>query len=36
MLERGPLHSGLPLKRKFRPRCCAKTTLLARADEVIE
>src|SRR5258708_27469269 len=25
MLERGLSHRGLPLKRKFRPRCCAKT-----------
>src|SRR5229473_5885103 len=25
MLERGLSHTGLPLKRKFRPRCCAKT-----------
>ena len=23
--ERGLSHRGLPLKRKFRPRCCAKT-----------
>src|SRR6266446_4580806 len=25
MFERGLSHRGLPLKRKFRPRCCAKT-----------
>jgi len=25
MLERGLSHRGLPLKRKFRPRCCAET-----------
>ena len=25
MLERGLSRTGLPLKRKFRPRCCAKT-----------
>jgi len=25
MLECGLSHTGLPLKRKFRPRCCAKT-----------
>ena len=25
MLERGLSHTGLPLKRIFRPRCCAKT-----------
>jgi hypothetical protein len=25
MLERGLSHRGLPLNRKFRPRCCAKT-----------
>jgi hypothetical protein len=25
MLERGLPRTGLPLKRKFRPRCCAKT-----------
>src|SRR5262244_3317906 len=25
MLERGLSYRGLPLKRKFRPRCCAKT-----------
>src|SRR5262245_16773992 len=25
MFERGLSHTGLPLKRKFRPRCCAKT-----------
>src|SRR5262249_6204516 len=25
MFERGLSHKGLPLKRKFRPRCCAKT-----------
>src|SRR5260370_41850806 len=25
LFERGLSHRGLPLKRKFRPRCCAKT-----------
>jgi len=25
MFERGLSHRGLPLKRKFRPRCCART-----------
>ena len=25
MFERGLSHRGLPLKRKFRPKCCAKT-----------
>src|SRR5262249_42032619 len=25
MFERGLSHRGPPLKRKFRPRCCAKT-----------
>jgi hypothetical protein len=25
LFERGLSHTGLPLKRKFRPRCCAKT-----------
>jgi len=27
MFERGLSHRGLPLKRKFRPRCCAKTRI---------
>jgi len=28
MLERGLSRGGLPLKRKFRPRCCARVALL--------
>src|SRR5215467_11252288 len=35
MLERGLSRRGLPLKRKFRPRCCAKTRAGATAVERI-